>query len=254
MFSGAAMPNAVVQSAVCSSRVIVFGATPLANALEQVVALLRPDAKVMHPGGEADLLNELGTRREESDVDVMLVVLPSVGEELYREVLRLQFKVRGCKWRGGLVAVTMDSSAVSLLREEHLFGLIAGQSVVGFPLRLPDILESVNQVGFLYPNRWRLALEQSRLAGFWRIFKEAEDALRRRDCAVCADALLRALAEVIDQDLLKRMVPHATVLPELRKLRESLSRFDRSGARAERWLKRAFSQVEIVMAPYRCGG
>ena len=140
-----------------------------------------------------------------------------------------------------------------LLRADPLFGQLAGQKIIGPPMLLPPLLGAIEDVGPLYPRKWDMAREYSKLAGFWQSVKTGEERLRCGELELCAGALVGALSEVIDSDLLARLVPHSDVLPELRRLRESLSRFDPNGSESASQLLTALKRIEVVMAPYRFG-
>jgi hypothetical protein len=180
---------------------------------------------------EADLQYLLELDQEFTKSPVVLLTSMK-GDSLDQQVFNLNCALRRrsldgeSKWIGGLIVVPQSKGATEMLLGNPIYKNLSGHAVVSFPTLLLELLSAIDRVGELYPGAWALAAEKTGLGSFWQLVDMASRNLANGDVAAALNKLKEAISKVMDNGILKRLLPHAEVIRQIESLGREIDQLD----------------------------
>lgn len=244
------------------ARVLILGGARVGRSLSSALSVVLFPQKVLHLQDERELTLELQRNAiGPGEPDIVVALMNEYEGHLAQRMFDLHSRLRSRfdhagrteTWNGGLIGIARRVE-VDELAGHPLFSNMGGHLCVEFPLRLIDVIDAIHNVGKLYPRAWAHAIAQSGLADFWRHIADSQTGLGIADLAGAEASLSLALAELLEKNRLRYLLPHAHVVAEIRKLRQRLTAIAAEPVARESSLAALVSEAANVMAAYRIGG
>jgi hypothetical protein len=102
----------------------------------------------------------------------------------------------------------------------------------------------------LYPGAWALAAQKTGLGSFWQLVDMASRNLENGDVAAALNKLKEAISKVMDNGILKRLLPHTEVIRQIESLGREIDELDCPTATS---IAMKLVRLGELMADYKMG-
>lgn len=240
---------------IIDSRFIIVGDCVVAKALENVLSLILPETPVTRARSDessADFVRKAAMSPRRRDSTHLISVTPLSTCLSPNRMFELHCTYRrktlgGVSWEGALIFVGRQEATGTELTQLQPFSKIgAGHHVLITPISLITLLETMNDAGAVYGEKW---IQELTAIGGLADLRKALEAAERADVEleVRVAGLKQAINQILEDDLLSKLLAHRDVISRLRSLRNSVERI-RSVSLQQ--VHKLTTEIRDVMARY----